>query len=377
VDISITHLDNMGQKYWLDLYTGKTWEEFLKNDANVTGFRKRREKIAKEIQIGDYLLCYLTGISRFVAVCEVKSKYYIDNSPIWTDEHFPLRFNVKLLYKLKPETAIPVPELRDKLSIFKGLTNPNNWSGFFRGSPMEFKKEDGKIIFEAIKTAVNNPIKRKYDKKKYWRTPRVYESTVGDVTVPEEEEAEEPTESATDNESPTHEEIQWLLLKLGSDLGLNVWVARNDRNKSFNGQDFQQIPRLLNELPRQFEPATNKTIELIDVLWLRKDAILAAFEIEHTTSIYSGLLRMSDLVTMQPNIKIDLYMVAPDDRREKIKNEINRPTFARLNPSLPTICKFIPYSKLKSEILAIGPRMKHMNSSFIEDISENCKIEGI
>jgi hypothetical protein len=47
---------------------------------------------------------------------------------------------------------------------------------------------------------------------------------------------------------------------------------------------------------------TNQTIELIDVLWLDGNAIVAALEIESTTSIYSGLLRMSDLVARQPNI---------------------------------------------------------------------------
>ena len=53
-------------------------------------------------------------------------------------------------------------------------------------------------------------------------------------------------------------------------------------------------------MAKQFDDATNKTIELIDVLWLESDAIIAAFEVEHTTAIYSGLLRMSDLVSMQP-----------------------------------------------------------------------------
>ena len=64
---------------------------------------------------------------------------------------------------------------------------------------------------------------------------------------------------------------------------------------------------IINELPRQFDDATNKTIELIDVLWLQGNAIIAAFEVEHTSSIYSGILRMSDLVSMQPNIKLNLY----------------------------------------------------------------------
>ena len=61
---------------------------------------------------------------------------------------------------------------------------------------------------------------------------------------------------------------------------------------------------------------------------------MAAFEVESTTSIYSGLLRMPDLVSMQPNLKIPLYLVAPDDRREKVFNEVNRPTFTRLKPPL-------------------------------------------
>jgi len=67
--------------------------------------------------------------------------------------------------------------------------------------------------------------------------------------------------------------------------------------------------------------------------------------VEHTTAIYSGLLRMSDLVSMQPNIKVDLFMVAPDQRQETIASEIHLPTFSRKKPPLPKICRFIPYSE--------------------------------
>jgi len=93
-----------------------------------------------------------------------------------------------------------------------------------------------------------------------------------------------------------HEEVQWLLLNLGSEMGLDVWVARNDKGREINGRRFIDIPRIVKELPRQFDELTNKTIELIDVLWLKDKAIMAAFEIESTTSVYSGLLRMSDLI---------------------------------------------------------------------------------
>src|SRR5207237_5349805 len=103
-----------------------------------------------------------------------------------------------------------------------------------------------------------------------------------------------------------------------SDMGFDVWVARNDKNRQFNGNSFQSIPHLRQELPTQFDDATNKTIELIDVLWLQGNTILAAFEVENTTSVYSGLLRMSDLMSMQPNLRINPYIVASDDKREKV-----------------------------------------------------------
>ena len=356
-------------KYWLDLFTGTTWDEFLSHGAKVSGFRQRRRKTAEHIHCGDYLLCYLTGISRFVGIAEVKSDCYEDQTPIWKDEVFPCRFKVELIHRLEPDTAVPVAELKDKLPMFRKLKSPHAWTGFFRGSPAEFSKEDAEIILAAIKEAEVKPVAREYDQRAYTRRPKVYESKVGVVTVPENEVPEPVAQAA----GTPHDEIQYLLLKLGSDMGLDVWVARNDRGRQFGGTAFAEIPNMRDELPRQFDEATNRTIELIDVLLLQGDAIVAAFEVEHTTAIYSGLLRMSDLVSMQPNIKLDLYMVAPDERGDKVLYEINRPTFAKLKPPLPKICRFIPYSKLKQEIQQIGTKVKYMKPDFIKEIAESCE----
>lgn len=364
----------MNRNYWLDLFTGKTWEEFHKSGASVSGFKERRRNIAKKIHPGDYLICYLTGISRFIGVLEVLSESYVDaETRIWQDQLFPIRFKVKVQYALNAKTAIPVQELKDRLSMFTEARTPRAWSGFFRGSPVQFDPKDAEVIIDAIRGATATPIERAFDERKYWRRPKVYESTnVGEVTVPDEEEIASEEHEVQVIET-THEEMQWLLLKLGSDMGLDVWVARNDRNKQFNGVLFNTIPKLLKELPRQFDEATNRTIELIDVLWLQKDAIIAAFEVEHTSSIYSGLLRMSDLISMQPNLKINLYIVAPDGRSDRVIAEVNRPTFARLSPSLPKICKFIPYSQLKKEIEQIGYRVQYIKPQFIDGFAESCE----
>lgn len=297
--------------------------------------------------------------------------------PIWDDSVFPIRFKVELIHELTPETAVPVQELKDRLSIFENLTSPHAWTGFFRGSPAIFDKSDGESIVQQIQNAIANPVERDYDVKKYYRRPKIFESTkIGVVSVPDKEPDElftTPPKAPSETKEPSHTEIQWLLLKLGSNMGLDVWVAKNDRNSSFNGVSFSTIKNLRKELPLQFDQATQKTIELIDVLWLQGDAIVAAFEVEHTTLIYSGLLRMSDLVTMQPNININLYIVAQDDKEDRVFNEINRPTFRKLKPPLPEICKFIPYSKLKREIDNLGSRLKFLRPEFIDEIAVSCE----
>lgn len=58
-------------EYWLDLFTGTTWDEFRAVGANVSGFRKRMRRTVDRIQPGDILLCYLTGVMRWVGALEV------------------------------------------------------------------------------------------------------------------------------------------------------------------------------------------------------------------------------------------------------------------------------------------------------------------
>lgn len=371
--------------YWLDLFTGTSWQEFLDAGGQVSGFSEGRWKRVQQMKPGDYLLCYLTGVSRFIGVLEVTSEPYQDSSPIWKDAVFPSRVKVKSAVTLTPETAVPVLQLKDSLSVFENLKSPFAWTGHFRGSPARWKVSDGEKVVEALLEAQRNPVVQPVDASKLARKPKTLKAKIGSstvsVTVPDSEEAA-ATEPATVSgepqtpEMPTaHEEMQWLLLKLGNDMGLDIWVARNDRSREVNGHRFTDLPRLKDELPLQFDDVTNRTIELIDVLWLRGNAIVAAFEIESTTSIYSGLLRMSDLIAMQPNLNIPLYLVAPDERRSKVMVEVNRPTFSRLSPPMNQMCRLISFSVLRKSLAQVAPILRYLKPEFLEELSESCEVE--
>ena len=122
-------------------------------------------------------------------------------------------------------------------------------------------------------------------------------------------------------------QVQASLAEIGAQMGFQIWLPRADRARVLSKWKPGEKD-LLNELPVGFDPATIKTIEQIDVLWVRRRSIVRAFEVEHTTSIYSGLLRMADLLAMQPNLTIKLHIVAPVTRRDKVLREIRRPVFA-------------------------------------------------
>ena len=90
---------------------------------------------------------------------------------------------------------------------------------------------------------------------------------------------------------------------------------------------------------------------------------------EHTTAIYSGLLRMADLLALQPNIDIKLHIVAPEHRRDKVLDEIQRPVFALLDKGpLANSCTFLSYDAL--EELRRQDHLAHMSDSVLEEYEE-------
>lgn len=180
-------------------------------------------------------------------------------------------------------------------------------------------------------------------------------------------------EAGTAKERRTHDEVQWMLIELGTNLGCDVWVARNDQGKSIRGNVFSD--HTLARLPRLgFDQETTRIIEFIDVLWLKGNAIVAAFEIEHTTSIYSGILRLSDLVTMQPNVNIDLFIVAPEARRDKAIRELNRPTFSSYSLRLHERCKFLSYDKIDQILQDTASYAGYVDARVIKKVAESCEI---
>jgi len=135
------------------------------------------------------------------------------------------------------------------------------------------------------------------------------------------------SEALTDEEAASeHTQVQHVLIRLGRALNYDVHVARNDRHRGCHGDEFSmltiaRLPEL--GLPRD----VHDTVELIDVLWLHRDQsrIACGFEIEQSTSIYSGILRMKDLALSLPDTACHFYLVAPESREREVMLQMARP----------------------------------------------------
>ena len=152
-----------------------------------------------------------------------------------------------------------------------------------------------------------------------------------------------------------HTQIQYLLIKIGRALKYDVYVARNDRHRSYDGQSFALLT--MPELPSAgWPPEVLDTVSLIDVIWLKPGTgeIVSAFEIEKSTSIYSGILRMEDLARSIPDCTCHFYLVAPNQREKDVMAQLARPAFRGdlddislafipfndLNDNCDALCKF-------------------------------------
>jgi len=145
--------------------------------------------------------------------------------------------------------------------------------------------------------------------------------------------------------APTeHTEMQWRLIRLGNKSHFDVWVPVADQTKEFDGNKFRDF--VINEFQESID--VPNYIKNIDTVWKLGYSIKSAFEVEHSTSIYSGILRLSDLRALTPNSTYPLFIVANRERKNKVFEQLRRPTFANDYLSLNRAVKFLSYDNVRN-----------------------------
>lgn len=148
-----------------------------------------------------------------------------------------------------------------------------------------------------------------------------------DTEVPVEQEDVEAVLS--NGALSDHVKMQWKLIELGLKCGSKVWIPVSDQKKIREQYDFGAFET---NFAAGLDTQT-RYVENIDVVYKDEFRIDAAFEIENTTSIYSGLLRFADLSLVAPNTTYPFFIVAPREKRHRLIEQLRRPAFKHLHLS--------------------------------------------
>ncbi len=363
--------------YYLDLFTPETWEAFKADGAKISGFRERQRKTADRIKPGDKFACYLVRLSRWCGILEVTSKVFIDNEPIFSNpDPFIVRFQVRPIVVLDIDKSIPILDetVWSKLSITKGIERGRqSWAQIanVRASLRQIPVEDGRYLTHLLgeQDSKQKPYPlSQLDKQRMGQTAQTTTGAVL-VTVPSEDTDVEPLTSAVHTDTRDFIRIQAMLARIGAEMGFRIWVPRPDKQRVLNEISKEWHENFLEKLPLNYDETTLRTVEQIDVIWLKGRSMARAFEVEHSTAIYSGLLRMADLLALQPNMDIRLHIVAPEEKREKVLREITRPVFSLLDRGpLYNSCSYIGYEAI--EAISLMKHLSHMSDSIIEEYEE-------
>jgi 16S rRNA G966 N2-methylase RsmD len=143
-----------------------------------------------------------------------------------------------------------------------------------------------------------------------------------------------------------HEQFIYQLARLGATLGYQIWVGNNEQNKSELLQNLSVVRLEIPGLSDKF--IANSRIGQIDLIWLNPDeGRYAAFEIENSTGVVSGIARLANLTGKLEHLKIPTYVVIPDKFRRMAQKIFDSPSGRMLGSKQRRV---IVYSKLLHHI---------------------------
>jgi len=141
----------------------------------------------------------------------------------------------------------------------------------------------------------------------------------------------------------SHNQIQTLLGEIGSLKGYHIWIPQDDRE----ALDWSIVPyqfEISSSLPDVSKDA-GQYLREVDVIWIDRGSnkFKALYEVEHSTPVYSGLLRFNDIYLL--SVLIERFAIVSNEKRKSLfVKQINRPTFRR--SGLSEICAFFNYANV-------------------------------
>jgi hypothetical protein len=146
----------MEPAYYVAIFTPTSWRLFLEAGGTTAGFPSHTRTRVAKLKIGDYLLCYLVDVKKWIGLIRVTGEpYFANEPPIWGTDAFPARVPVEGAEELNEDTAVSAADIIKQRPRLKDATDrhPGAWTVFLRGSPRRWPPEDAKVVIDALRKA--------------------------------------------------------------------------------------------------------------------------------------------------------------------------------------------------------------------------------
>jgi predicted RNA-binding protein len=135
---------------------------YIERGFDVIGFKERRRRQAAEIEPGDEIVFYVTGVQAFGAIAQARSTMFEDREPIWPQgskkrpEAYPWRVEAEPLVVLAENELVPAEELVDALEHVRKWP-PEHWHLAFQGQLRTISDADARLLRDRLTAAARGP----------------------------------------------------------------------------------------------------------------------------------------------------------------------------------------------------------------------------
>jgi len=139
-----------GSKTWILTGSPENFAATRERDFRVIGMKEGRRRMAEQIEPGDRIVFYLTGIQVFAATVRVTGTMYEDRTPIWPGkpgkaDPYPWRFETEPELVLDDDRYVPAEELAVELEHVRKWP-AEHWSLAFQGQLRTISDADARTI---------------------------------------------------------------------------------------------------------------------------------------------------------------------------------------------------------------------------------------
>jgi len=133
------------------------------HDFGVVGLKERRRRLAEQLESGDRVVFYVTGVQAFGAIARIAGELYEDRTRIWPGkagraDDYPWRFPAEPELVLDEASFVPAFEIAPRLEHVRKWP-AEHWRLAFQGQLRAVSGADAALLEERLRQAAGEPLR--------------------------------------------------------------------------------------------------------------------------------------------------------------------------------------------------------------------------